>query len=59
MAATYALASGAPILGVQNMMGHTNLKTTSIYLHLMTEQKQQTANVLSAKLATLRTNAKE
>lgn len=56
MAATYALANGAPILGVQNMMGHTSLKTTSIYLHLMEEQKQQTANVLAAKLAALRTD---
>ena len=59
MAASYALASGAPLQGVQNMMGHTSLKTTSIYLHLMEEQKQQTANVLSAKLAALRTDDKK
>lgn len=57
MAATYALASGAPILGVQNMMGHTSLRTTSIYLHIMDEQKKQTANALSNELASLRSKS--
>lgn len=54
MAATYALANGAPILGVQNMMGHTSLRTTSIYLHLTENQKQDTAKVLSSEMAALR-----
>lgn len=54
MAATYALANGAPIMGVQNMMGHTSLRTTSIYLHATENQKQDAAKVLSDKLAALR-----
>lgn len=54
MAATYALAEGAPLSGVQNMMGHTSIRTTSIYLHLMEQQKQETVNALSAGLAALR-----
>lgn len=54
MAATYALASGAPILGVQNMMGHTSLRTTSIYLHTTEQQMQQASHALSSELAALR-----
>ena len=54
MAATYALANGAPILGVQNMMGHTSLRTTSIYLHITENQKQEAARALADKLTALR-----
>lgn len=54
MAATYALASGAPITGVQNMMGHTSLRTTSIYIHMLDEQRRETASTLSSGIAALR-----
>lgn len=32
--ATYYLASGGSLLTLQSMLGHTNLNTTTIYLHL-------------------------
>lgn len=54
MAATYALAGGAPLIGVQNMLGHTRVGTTANYLHLMEQQKQETTNALSDVLAALR-----
>ena len=32
--ATYYLANGGSLLALQSMLGHTNLNTTNIYLHL-------------------------
>ena len=32
--ATYYLANGGSLLTLQSMLGHTNLNTTTIYLHL-------------------------
>ena len=32
--ATYYLQSGGSLLKLQSMLGHTNLNTTTIYLHL-------------------------
>ena len=32
--ATYYLANGGSLLALQSMLGHTNLNTTTIYLHL-------------------------
>ena len=59
MAATYALNHGAPLTTVQTMLGHTNIRTTSIYLHPLDAQRKQTAKVLSHHLQELRTENKE
>lgn len=40
MAATYALTSGMPLNMVQTMLGHTNISTTSIYLHDVYDQRK-------------------
>jgi integrase len=47
MAGTYALALGAPITSVQRLLGHSNIKTTEIYLHDLEGQRQKTTQVLS------------
>ena len=47
MAATYALNHGAALTTVQSMLGHTNLRTTSIYLHPLESQKKETAQIMS------------
>ena len=54
MAATYALNHGAALTTVQNMLGHTNVRTTSIYLHPLDAQKRQTAKVLANHFRNLR-----
>lgn len=54
MAATYALNSGAALTSVQNMLGHANLRTTSLYLHPLEEDCKKTAHVLANKLASMR-----
>jgi integrase len=59
MAATYALNHGAPLTTVQTMLGHTNIRTTSIYLHPLDAQRKQTTQVLSKHLQHLRTENKE
>ena len=59
MAATYALNHGAPLTTVQTMLGHTNIRTTSIYLHPLDAQRKQTAKVLSQHLKDLRNDPKE
>src|SRR5690606_37500501 len=48
---TYAsmmLDSGADIIDVQQALGHTQLKTTAIYLHLRDERKRTRANAAVA-----------
>lgn len=59
MAATYALSHGAPITAVQSMLGHTNLQTTSIYLHMLDTQQKEPARVLASHLQKLRDKANE
>ena len=54
MAATYALNCGAPLTTVQTMLGHTNIRTTSIYLHATDEKRKEVAVVLSNNLQKLR-----
>lgn len=54
MAATYALSHGAALTSVQNMLGHTSLKTTSIYLHALESSKRETARILSEQILTIR-----
>ena len=56
MAATYSLSHGAPITAVQSMLGHTNLQTTSIYLHLLDSQQKEPARILANHLKNLRDN---
>ena len=41
------------------MLGHTNIRTTSIYLHPLDAQRKQTAKVLSQHLKALRNESKE
>lgn len=54
MAATYALNSGASLTTVQAMMGHTNIRTTSIYLHSLDSQRKQAAIALTNHFKKLR-----
>lgn len=54
MAATYALNNGASLTTVQAMLAHTNIRTTSIYLHPLETQRKKTASILSEHLAELR-----
>ena len=54
MAATYALNSGASLTTVQAMLGHTNLRTTSIYLHSLDSQRKQAAKTLANHFKKLR-----
>ncbi|MCR5440339.1 MAG: site-specific integrase [Selenomonas sp.] len=54
MAATYALNHGAALTTVQSMLGHINIRTTSIYLHPLDKQKRETAQIMSNHLQSLR-----
>lgn len=54
MAATYALNHGAALTTVQSMLGHTNIRTTSIYLHTLDKQKREAAQIMSNHLEELR-----
>lgn len=54
MAATYALNEGAALTTVQSMLGHTNIRTTSIYLHPLDSKKKETAEIMSNKFKELR-----
>jgi len=58
MAATYALAYGVPLTTVQYMLGHTDIKTTSIYLHEVESKRKEATRVLSSHFNSLRTNIK-
>lgn len=53
MAATYALNHGAALTTVQTMLGHENIRTTSIYLHPLDAQRKQTTGILSGHLQEL------
>ena len=59
MAATYALNHGAALTTVQTMLGHTNIRTTSIYLHALDAQRRETTQILSQHLEKLRNADKE
>ena len=50
MTATYALASGADLVSVQKIMGHTKISTTEIYLHDLEDSKKKTAGIISRNL---------
>lgn len=47
MAASYALANNVPLTTVQAMMGHTDIATTSIYLHSLEESRRRGAETMS------------
>lgn len=54
MAATYALAYGVPLTTVQYMLGHTDIKTTSIYLHEVESKRKEVTRVLSSHFNSFR-----
>lgn len=54
MAGTYALAYGVPLTTVQHMLGHTDIKTTSIYLHDLEAKNKEATEVLSARFKEFR-----
>jgi integrase len=56
MAGTYALAYGVPLTTVQYMLGHTDIKTTAIYLHELEAKRQEATNILSSQLNRFRKN---
>lgn len=47
MAASYALANNVPLTTVQAMMGHTDIATTSLYLHSLEKSRRQGAETMS------------
>lgn len=59
MAATYALNHGASLTTVQSMLGHTNIRTTSIYLHPLESKKRESAQIMSNRLKALREQSEE
>jgi len=54
MTATYALAYGVPLTTVQYMLGHTDIKTTAIYLHELESKRQEATNILSSHFDSFR-----
>ena len=44
--ASLLLENGVDIYTIKSLMGHTNVKTTQIYTHLVNEQKEKAANTL-------------
>lgn len=54
MTGTYALAYGVPLTTVQHMLGHTDIKTTAIYLHELESKKQEATNILSSQFNSFR-----
>lgn len=47
MAASYALGNNVPLTTVQAMMGHSDIATTSIYLHSLDESRRRGAERMS------------
>jgi len=54
MTGTYALAYGVPLTTVQHMLGHTDIKTTAIYLHELESKRQEATNILSSQFNSFR-----
>lgn len=58
MAATYALSYGVPLTTVQYMLGHTDIKTTAIYLHELEAKRKEATKILSSHFNSFRTDTK-
>jgi len=43
------LESGSDIIDVQKALGHTQLKTTAVYLHLTEARKREKADAAASK----------
>lgn len=54
MTGTYALAYGVPLTTVQHMLGHTDIKTTAIYLHDLESKKKEATEILSSQFNSFR-----
>jgi site-specific recombinase XerD len=48
--ATLAIANGVPVENVSRMVGHTNIKTTQIYAHILKSTIEMQAESLAAKI---------
>ena len=44
--ASLLLENGVDIYTIKNLMGHTNVRTTQIYTHIVNEKKEKAANTL-------------
>ncbi len=51
--ASLLLENGVDIYTIKDLMGHTNVRTTQIYTHIVNEQKEKAANTLHIKNLTL------
>lgn len=49
-ATTITLSQGVPIETVSSMLGHTNIKTTQIYAHIINQKISQDMEILSGRL---------
>lgn len=58
MAASYALDNNVPITTVQAMMGHTDIATTSIYLHTFDESRRRGAEKMSNAFKNIESESK-
>ena len=55
MGATYSLANGTDLVTVQKFLGHTNIETTSLYLHEVESKQRAAANNLLNNIEKLKT----
>ena len=44
--ASLLLENGVDIYTIKDLMGHTNVRTTQIYTHIVNEKKEKAANTL-------------
>ena len=51
--ASLLLENGVDIYTIKDLMGHTNVRTTQIYTHIVNEQKDKAANTLHIENLTL------
>mgnify|MGYP000737834242 FL=1 len=51
--ASLLLENGVDIYTIKDLMGHTNVRTTQIYTHIVNEQKEKAANTLHIENLTL------
>lgn len=59
MAASYALENNVPLTTVQAMMGHSDIATTSIYLHSLDESRRRGAEKMSGMFKSLEHDASD